>query len=75
MKQVKKPTTDDALIAEFLAKGGEIKKGKTKPMPMGLGISKNQWGAQLTKEEKEARAAEVDMSDLKPMKGTQGRQS
>jgi hypothetical protein len=55
MKKVPKETTDDALIAEFLAKGGAIKKGKTKPMKPELGISKNVWGQTLTKEEKDAR--------------------
>jgi hypothetical protein len=52
MKQVPKPTTDEDLIKEFLAKGGEVKKGKTKPMPDGLGLSNNQWGNKMTKEEK-----------------------
>ncbi|MDC0135182.1 hypothetical protein OAI26_00680 [Sulfitobacter sp.] len=52
MKQVPKPTTDADLIAEFLNKGGEIKKGKTKPMPADLGLSNNQWGNKMTKEEK-----------------------
>ena len=55
MKHVPKPTTDDDLIKQFLEKGGEIKKGKTKPMPDDLGISKNQWGVKLTKEEKAAK--------------------
>ena len=52
MKQVPKPTTDEDLIAEFLNKGGAIKKGKTKPMPADLGLSNNQWGNKMTKEEK-----------------------
>ncbi|UWR22972.1 hypothetical protein [Sulfitobacter sp. S190] len=52
MKHVPKPTTDDALIQEFLNKGGAIKKGKTKPMPADLGLSNNQWGNKMTKEEK-----------------------
>lgn len=68
MNHVKKPTTDQALIDAFLAKGGEVKKGKTKEMNPALGISKGTWGMQLTKEEKEARKAEVDMSDLPPVK-------
>lgn len=55
MKKVPKPTTDDALIQAFLNKGGEIKKGKTKPMRDDLGLSKGTWGMKLTKEEKEAR--------------------
>ncbi|WP_299046719.1 hypothetical protein [uncultured Tateyamaria sp.] len=57
MKHVPKPTTDEDLIREFLDKGGEVKKGKTKPMPEGLGLSNNQWGNTLTKEEKAARKA------------------
>lgn len=57
MKQVPKPTTDEDLIKAFLDKGGEVKKGKTKPMPEGLGLSNNQWGNTLSKEEKAARKA------------------
>lgn len=57
MKHVPKPITDADLIQEFLNKGGEIKKGKTKPMPDDLGISKNVWGNKLTKEEKAAKKA------------------
>ncbi|MEP5727926.1 MAG: hypothetical protein ABJL67_00990 [Sulfitobacter sp.] len=57
MKHVPKPTTDDDLIKEFLNKGGEIKKGKTKPMPDTLGLSNNQWGNKLSKEEKAAKKA------------------
>lgn len=52
MKHVPKPTTDEDLIQAFLDKGGSIKKGKTKPMPEDLGLSNNQWGNKLTKEEK-----------------------
>lgn len=74
MSNIIKPTTDQDLIDAFLAKGGEVKKGKTKPMPMGLGLSKGQWGNTLTKEEKEAREAEVDMSDLPPLKNGGARQ-
>ena len=55
MKHVKKQTTDDALIQEFLNKGGEISRGKTKPMPAELGLSNNVWNNKLTKEEKAAR--------------------
>lgn len=55
MKQVLKPTTDDALIQEFLNKGGEVKKGKTKPANAELGLSNNTWNNKLTKEEKAAR--------------------
>ncbi len=60
MKHVPKENTDDALIQEFLNKGGSVKKGKTKPMPADLGISKNTWGVKLSKEEKEARDAPLD---------------
>ncbi len=55
MKKVPKETTDDALIQEFLNKGGEVSVGKTKPFPAELGISKNVWNNKLTKEEKAAR--------------------
>ena len=55
MKQVPKSTTEDALIQEFLKKGGEVKKGVTKPMKPELGISKNVWNQTLTKDEKAAR--------------------
>ena len=57
MKQVPKPTTDEDLINAFLKKGGEIKKGKTKPMPEDLGLSNNQWGNKLTRDEKAAKKA------------------
>ena len=66
MKHVPKPTTDEDLIAEFLNKGGTIKKGKTKPMPDDLGLSNNQWGNKLTKEEKAAvKAAEEERKAAK----------
>jgi hypothetical protein len=55
MKQVKKETTDDALIQEFLNKGGKVSVGKTKPAKAELGLSNNQWNNVLTKEEKAAR--------------------
>lgn len=55
MKHVPKKNTDDALIQEFLDKGGKVSKGKTKPFPKELGISKNEWNNKLTKEEKAAR--------------------
>jgi len=55
MKHVPKETTNDALIQEFLNKGGKISVCKTKPMPAELGISKNVWNNILTKEEKAAR--------------------
>lgn len=55
MKQVPKETTDDALIQEFLKKGGKVSKGKTKPAPAELGLSNNQWNNKLTRDEKAAR--------------------
>lgn len=60
MKQVPRPNTDEDLIQAFLDKGGEVKKGKTKPMPEGLGLSNNQWGNKLTKEEKAAVKAQEE---------------
>lgn len=55
MKQVRKPTTEDALIQEFLNKGGKVSVGKTKPLPAELGLSNNTWNNKLTKDEKAAR--------------------
>ena len=55
MKNIPKENPDDALIQEFLKKGGKISVGKTKPMPAEFGISKNVWNNKLTKEEKAAR--------------------
>jgi len=55
MKHIPKTNSNDALIQEFLNKGGKISVGKTKPMPAELGISKNVWNNKLTKEEKIAR--------------------
>ncbi len=55
MKQVPKQTTDDALIQEFLNKGGKVSVGKTKPLPSELGLSNNAWNNKWTKEEKYAR--------------------
>jgi len=55
MKHVPKETTDDALIQEFLNKGGKVSVGKTKPANPELGLSKNVWNNKLTKEEKAAR--------------------
>lgn len=55
MKQVTKPITDDALIQEFLNKGGKVNVGKTKPLPAELGLSNNTWNNKLSKEEKTAR--------------------
>ena len=46
--------TED-LVAQYLAKGGEITKGKTKDMPSELGISNNTWNNKLTKAEKDAK--------------------
>ncbi len=60
MSQIIKPTTDADLIQAFLDKGGEIKKGKTKPFPSDLQISKNHWGNKWTKEEKAAREDALD---------------
>jgi hypothetical protein len=56
MKHVPKETTDDALIQEFLKKGGAVRIGKTKPLPRELGLSNNAWNNKLTKEEKSARS-------------------
>ena len=55
MKHVPKETTEDALIQEFLNKGGKVSVGKTKPAPAELGLSNNVWGNKLTREEKAAR--------------------
>lgn len=55
MKQVRKPTTDEALIKQFLENGGNVSVGKTKPMPSELGISNNSWNVKLTKEQKAAK--------------------
>ena len=55
MKHVPKKTTDDALIQEFLNKGGKVSVGKTKPLAAELGLSNNVWNNKLTKEEKSAR--------------------
>ena len=57
MKQIPKKTTDDALVQEFLNKGGKISVGKTKPLPSELGLSTNAWNNKLTREEKTARDA------------------
>lgn len=55
MKHVPKDTTDDALIQEYLNKGGKVSRGKTKPLPSELSLSNNAWNNKLTKEEKAAR--------------------
>ena len=57
MKNVIKPSTNDDLIQQFLNKGGQVTKGKTKPMPDDLGLSNNAWGNKLTREEKAAKKA------------------
>ena len=53
-----KPKDDELerMKAEFLAKGGNVTKGETKPMPNELGISNNSWNNKLTKAEKDAKA-------------------
>ncbi|WP_368184335.1 hypothetical protein [Aestuariibius sp. HNIBRBA575] len=55
MKHVQKESTDDALIQEYLNKGGKVSVGKTKPAKAELGLSNNVWNNKLTKEEKAAR--------------------
>jgi len=45
----------ERMKAEFLAKGGEITKGKTTPMPSELGISNSTWNNKLTKAEKASK--------------------
>ena len=55
MNPLPNKNTDEDLIKEFLDKGGEITKGKTKAMPSELGISNNQWNNKLTKVEKDAK--------------------
>jgi hypothetical protein len=55
MNHQPKKNTDDELIKQFLEKGGEITKGKTKPMPDELGISNNTWNNKLTRDEKKAK--------------------
>ena len=44
MSGAPKEKTDQALIDEFLKKGGKITKGKTKPMKHELGLSNNEIG-------------------------------
>jgi len=55
MNHQPKKNTDDELIKQFLEKGGEVTKGKTKPMPDELGISNNTWNNKLTRDEKKAK--------------------
>jgi hypothetical protein len=50
-----KKTTEQAMIDEFLNKGGKITKGKTKPMPSELGISNSTWNNKLTRAEKKSK--------------------
>jgi len=64
MKQIPKENTDDALIQEFLNKGGKVSVGKTKPLPAELGLSNNTWNNKLTKEEKSGTRQEVILSKL-----------
>ena len=45
----------ERMKAAFLAKGGEITKSKTKPMPSELGISNNTWNNKLSKAEKASK--------------------
>ncbi|MBM2319951.1 MULTISPECIES: hypothetical protein [Marivita] len=52
MKHIPKKTTDDALIQEYLNKGGTVSVGKTKPLPSALGLSNNQWNNKTTKKDK-----------------------
>ena len=43
------------MIDEFLAKGGKVTQGKTKPMPSELGISNSTWNNKLTRAEKKSK--------------------
>ncbi len=52
MKHIPKTNTDDALIQEYLNKGGTVSVGKTKPLPSALGLSNNQWNNKATKKDK-----------------------
>jgi|TARA_B110000977_G_scaffold19086_1_gene23034 hypothetical protein len=47
------------MVAEFLANGGEVTKGKTKAMASDLGISNNTWGNKLTKKERVAKEKKI----------------
>lgn len=51
----KKDEELERMKAEFLAKGGAVTKGKTKPMPSELGISNSSWNQKLTKAEKNSK--------------------
>lgn len=46
----------ERMKAEFLAKGGAVTQGKTKPMANELGISNYTWNNKLTKAEKDSKA-------------------
>ena len=59
-KSKEEDTETRDLVAEFLAKGGEIKKGKTKSMPSELGISNVTWGKNLTKDERIAKEKKIE---------------
>lgn len=50
-----KKNTDQAMIDEFLKKGGTITKGETKAMPSELGISNSTWNNKLSRAEKNAK--------------------
>ncbi|WP_292294483.1 hypothetical protein [Marivita sp.] len=52
MKHIPKKTTDDALIQEYLNKGGTVSVGKTKPLPSALGLSNNLWNNKTTRKDK-----------------------
>ena len=54
MSGTPKEKTDQALIDEFLKRGGKVTKGKTKPMKHELGLSNNVWNNPLTKDEKKS---------------------
>jgi hypothetical protein len=55
MNHQPKKNTDEELIQQFLNKGGEIKQGKTKPMPSELGISNSTWNNKQPKAEKASK--------------------
>jgi hypothetical protein len=52
-----KKNTEQAMIDDFLKKGGSVTKGKTKPMPSELGISNSQWNNKLSRNEKKAKGS------------------
>jgi hypothetical protein len=55
MNPLPNKNTEEDLIKQFLEKGGEIKKGKTKAMPSELGISNSTWNNKLTRAEKKSK--------------------